>query len=93
MLYYYAGGDGASWIYLILFFIAVVSCCCFGEGSSSKSNGNVKKRNANQTPKKNTYNNRRVYSECPSCGAPYYDGFCDECGYPDINQGWLGEEF
>ena len=33
-----------------------------------------------------------AYCECPSCGAPYYDGYCEECGYPDVNQGWLGEE-
>jgi hypothetical protein len=90
---YYAGGDLATWIYMILFFIAVASCCCLGEGSSSKGTVNAKKRNATPTRKKNAYHNHHAYSECPSCGAPYYDGFCDECGYPDVNQGWLGEEF
>ena len=33
------------------------------------------------------------YRECPACGSPYYDGYCEECGYPDINQGWLGENY
>ena len=77
----------------LLLFIIVVSACCFsGDGSSSgKTTGN--------STRKSTYGNgnsgynRYAYSECPSCGAPFYDGFCEECGYPDINQGWLGEEY
>lgn len=37
----------------------------------------------------------RRYCECPSCGA-LMDGddmHCEECGWPDVNQGWLGEEY
>lgn len=75
---------------LILFIIVVAACCSSSDGSSNRNN----------PPKRNTStarNNNRLssfpYSECPSCGAPYYDGYCEECGYPDINQGWLGEEY
>lgn len=77
-----------GWIGLILFFIAVASCCCLGSDSSSKST--TSKRTQSHTQ------NQRMdysYSECPSCGAPYFDGYCEECGYPDVNQGWLGENY
>ena len=31
---------------------------------------------------------------CPSCGAEVSDpGFCDECGWGEVNQGWLGEHY
>lgn len=78
-----------GWIGLILFFIAVASCCCLG--SDSSSNNTSQKRNVSS----NTRSQRRnySYSECPSCGAPYFDGYCEECGYPDVNQGWLGENY
>ena len=33
------------------------------------------------------------HSECPSCGASGYDGYCEECGYPDVNLGWIGENY
>lgn len=93
-MYSYAGGDAVGWIYLIFFFIIVVSCCCLGDSNNSsntstKRTTTTKKRNTNT--RGNTY--RSSYSECPSCGAPYYDGYCEECGYPDVNQGWLGENY
>ena len=33
--------------------------------------------------------------ECPSCGAVLEDwqDYCDECGWPDVNLGWIGEEY
>ena len=31
--------------------------------------------------------------ECPSCGAVMYGDYCEECGWPDVNQGWLGENY
>ena len=31
--------------------------------------------------------------ECPSCGATIYGECCEECGWPDVNQGWLGENY
>jgi hypothetical protein len=81
-------------IYLILFFIIVTACCALGD---DKSSGNTSSRKTT-TVKRNTYSsNTRSYNddycECPSCGAPYYDGYCEECGYPDINQGWIGENY
>ena len=78
-----------EWLFLIIFFIIVVSACCSSSDSSTsqKSTGNTPRR---------TYNNNYTeasYCECPSCGSPYYDGYCEECGYPDINQGWIGENY
>lgn len=35
----------------------------------------------------------REVSFCPCCGAELYDEYCEECGWPDVNQGWLGEEY
>lgn len=92
MLYYTSGSDPLSWIYLIFFVIVVVSCCCAGEGGSSGSKTSTRK-NTNNKPKRNNYYGHCSYGECPSCGAPYFDGYCEECGYPDINQGWLGENY
>ena len=76
---------------LILFLIIIAACCGSDSGSSN---------NKTAAPKRNTYNPPRrgdyyppCYDECPSCGAPYYDGYCEECGYPDINQGWIGENY
>ena len=80
-----------GWILAIILFVIAVSACCSSDSGSS--NSNTPKRN---TTTRNTYNHHRneySYCECPSCGSPYYDGYCEECGYPDINQGWLGENY
>lgn len=79
-------------IFAIILFIIVVAACCASDGSSSGS-GTVKKSNTYTPPRKTTHYHDYSYCECPSCGAPYYDGFCEECGYPDVNQGWLGEQY
>lgn len=76
----------------ILFVLIIAACCCSDSGSSS-SGSTTPKRNVNTSPGRNAYYGPSSYCECPSCGAPYYDGYCEECGYPDINQGWLGEEY
>ena len=73
-------------------FFAVVIIACCATGGDSKS-GTSKKSNANTRPRTTASHYSEDYCECPSCGAPYYDGYCEECGYPDVNQGWLGEEF
>ena len=79
-------------VFVIILFILVVSvCCCSDSSPSSKSTAG-----RNTTTLYNRTGNRHshhAYCECPSCGAPYYDGYCDECGYPDINQGWIGENY
>lgn len=76
-------------IAIIILAILVVSSCLT---SNSNSSGNTTRNTYNT--RNNTYSNRRCsYNECPSCGAPGYDGYCDECGYPDINQGWVGENY
>ncbi len=83
-MYSSAGSDRFTLVCMILFFIIVVAFCCGDDKGSSAS-----------STKKSTYQpksySRSDYSECPQCGAPYYHGYCEECGYPDINQGWLGE--
>ena len=33
------------------------------------------------------------FDECPSCGAIMLGCVCEECGWPDTNQGWLGENY
>lgn len=80
-----------DWIIAIFIFIVVLACCCASDGDSSKST--TTKRKTTNTTQRNTHYANHAYSECPSCGAPYFDGYCGECGYPDINQGWLGEEY
>ncbi|WP_296874675.1 hypothetical protein [uncultured Methanobrevibacter sp.] len=80
-----------DWIIALFFFIVVIACCCASDGDSSKST--TTKRKTTNTTQRNTHYANHAYSECPSCGAPYFDGYCGECGYPDINQGWLGEEY
>ena len=33
-------------------------------------------------------------NECPECGEEMEDdGYCEECGYGDVNQGWVGEHY
>ncbi len=76
----------------ILAIIVIVTICSSCIGSDNSSNNTTHQRNVSSA--RNThYRDRQSYSECPSCGAPYFDGYCDECGYPDVNQGWLGEEY
>lgn len=36
---------------------------------------------------------REPVCECPSCGAVMDGDYCDECGWPDVNLGWIGEEY
>lgn len=76
-------------ILAVIFCIIVIAACCAGDNSPS-SNNSAPKRNTQV--RRNSYGGGG-YDECPSCGAPYYDGYCEECGYPDVNQGWLGEEY
>ncbi|MEE0939159.1 hypothetical protein [Methanobrevibacter sp.] len=76
-----------GYLFLAIFFIIVVSACCSSDSSTS---GNTAK---NTYHSRNNSYSRSSYSECPSCGAPGYDGYCEECGYPDINQGWIGENY
>ena len=79
---------------IILFIIVVSACCCSDSNSSSNRTSNrtasTRITSYNHT---NSGHNHYSYCECPSCGSPYYDGYCDECGYPDINQGWIGENY
>ena len=75
----------------MIFFIIIAAVCCAAVDGPSDSTPQ-----RNTSTRSNTSTSRNVsysYSECPSCGSPYYDGYCDECGYPDVNQGWLGEEY
>ena len=84
----YTAGDLIQGLIGIIIFIMIVAYCCSSDSGTSKSNTTRK------TVKRNHGNNSSSsYDFCPSCGAPYYDGYCEECGYPDINQGWLGENF
>lgn len=85
-------GDLIGTVGAILLFIGIIAFCCSSDNNGSSNTAT----NRNTTSKKrntNTYYGGNPYSECPSCGAPYYDGYCEECGYPDINQGWLGENY
>ena len=91
---YIGSDDMIGTIAAIIFFIIVIGfCCCSDDGSSSNS---TTRRNVSSTQtanRRNSYSGGYSYCECPSCGAPYYDGYCEECGYPDVNQGWLGENY
>ena len=76
----------------LVFFIIVIAACC----GSDSGNSSTPKRNTTTRPQPQRTVYRESgpsYCECPSCGSPYYDGYCEECGYPDINQGWLGENY
>ncbi len=85
-MYSNAASDIFTLLFMVAIFIAIVSFCCMDDkpSSSSRSNTTTTKSNTNVS-----YRNSN--RECPACGAPHYDGYCEECGYPDINQGWLGE--
>lgn len=76
-----------DYIITIIIVIIVAAVCCSSDGNTS---GNAP-RNTN-TNRNRSYS-RSSYSDCPSCGAPGFDGYCEECGYPDVNQGWLGENY
>lgn len=73
-----------------IIFIIIIAACCASDSGSSNNTSSPKR---NTTVQRSTYDDGDSYSECPSCGAPYYDGYCEECGYPDVNQGWIGEEY
>ena len=75
-----------EWIFGIVMFIIIVAVCCSGDGNSTP-------KRKPETSYNCTDDYDYSYCECPSCGAPYYDGYCEECGYPDINQGWIGENY
>lgn len=77
-------------ILAVIFCIIVIAACCAGDDSSSRNNSAPKR---NTQVGRNSYRGGGSYDECPSCGASGYDGYCDECGYPDVNLGWLGEEY
>lgn len=82
-------------IAVFILVILVIAACCSSDNDSSNTNNTSTRTSSTKRsppPPRNTYYNP-AYCECPSCGAPYYDGFCEECGYPDVNQGWLGEEY
>ena len=83
-MYSNAASDAFTIIFMIFCFIVIVSCCCADDGKPSKNRTNTVKRNTS------TYSPSSG-RECPACGAPHYHGYCEECGYQDINQGWLGE--
>lgn len=76
----------------MIFVIIIIASCCGSDssGSSAPKRKTTTQKRSTYTPPSTRHDH---YSECPSCGAPYYDGYCEECGYPDINQGWLGENY
>ena len=76
----------------ILIYLGIVALCCTILERDSQ-NTPAPKTNSKTTKRQNTYSTPYDFCECPSCGAPGYDGYCEECGYPDINQGWIGENY
>lgn len=79
-----------SWGFVAFAFaIVFIAALC---GSSSKDTS-VKNNHSNSRPASSHGRRVRSYSECPSCGASGYDGYCEECGYPDVNLGWIGENY
>ncbi len=86
-MYSNPASDIFTLIVMIVIFIAIVSFCCADDKPSGSSRSSITTRSTGYS---GGYS-RNDYSECPACGAPYYNGYCEECGYPDINQGWLGE--
>ena len=78
---------GAEVLAIILFVIVVLALCTPNDNS-----GNPPKRNVSSSRKVNNYH-ESSYDYCPSCGAGEFDGYCEECGYPDVNLAWVGEEY
>lgn len=76
----------------IFFFIIIFIVCGTLLGSLMDNDEAERKTTTRKTNKPRTTHTYSV-CECPSCGAPFYDGYCEECGYPDINQGWIGENY
>ena len=91
-MYSYASGNMLSMIATIVVIFVAVVCCCSSDDNTSSSSAS-RKTNVSRQPRRNTHYNRGPYCECPSCGAPYFDGYCEECGYPDVNLGWVGENY
>lgn len=83
---------GAEILVGIVLFIIITAACC-GSDSTGSSTQKTKTRTRPQQQRTVYRESSPSYCECPSCGAPYYDGYCEECGYPDINQGWIGENY
>lgn len=81
--------DMIGYIVTIIIVIIVAAVCC---SSDSNTSGNAPRNTSTNTNRNRSYS-RSSYSDCPSCGAPGFDGYCEECGYPDVNQGWLGENY
>ena len=79
-------------IFTFILFVLVVMACCASDSDSSSSS-TAKKGNTYTPSRKTSSYHSYDYCECPSCGAPYYDGYCEECGYPDVNLGWVGENY
>lgn len=77
-------------IAMLIFFIIVIAACCSADSGSTNTKSQPKR---SPPVRRNVTYHHDDYCECPSCGSPYYDGYCEECGYPDVNQGWLGEEY
>ena len=76
----------------ILAVLVIWTICCSSGDSTNNNNNTVQKRNVS-TARETRYYEPGDYCECPSCGAPFFVGYCEECGYPDVNQGWLGDEY
>ena len=70
--------------------IYIITRCCRTDSDSSTNT------TRNTTAKRTTTYNQldaSYYNTCPSCGAPYYEDYCEKCGYSEVNQGWVGEHY
>lgn len=76
----------------IFIFIVIAACCSSDSDTTNSTSNTYQRRNVNTSRRTGSYP-PISYDECPSCGAPGYDGYCEDCGYPDINQGWIGENY
>ncbi|MBQ8016787.1 MAG: hypothetical protein IJ258_01645 [Methanobrevibacter sp.] len=90
----YSSGSGILGFAAIFFFVIIIACCCTGDG---KTSSNTKAKTSTTAKRTNNVRNTSYrddsYCECPSCGSADYDEYCEECGYSDVNQGWVGENF